>query len=262
MRTLIVSDLHLGSRLGRDVLRREAALDRLLERLDGSDRLVLLGDTVELLEGRPRQAMQEAMPVLKAIGDVMAGKPVVVLPGNHDYAWVRPWLKRRRREGRPVGLDARVPVSSSAGLERVRDWLKPAEVEVRYPGAWLEDGVWVHHGHYLDRHLVSQPTLPRQDATPEDYERALGTSIAAVGAAAATALPPIIGEPLDKVAGLARWASMAAMPIAGKLPGAPLLAPLSAGVLGFQFRRVGLPAMGAVLARLGVHECTKIEEEL
>ncbi len=52
VRSLVVSDLHLGSITGRDVLRAPAALERLLEALDGVDRLVLLGDVVELLEGR------------------------------------------------------------------------------------------------------------------------------------------------------------------------------------------------------------------
>jgi len=47
VRTLIVSDLHLGLRTGVDVLRRPAALARLLEALDGVDRLVLLGDALE-----------------------------------------------------------------------------------------------------------------------------------------------------------------------------------------------------------------------
>ena len=66
--TLVVSDLHLGARLGRDVLRRPEALEALLAALDGVERLVLLGDIVELLEGRPRQAMEVAEPVLRALG--------------------------------------------------------------------------------------------------------------------------------------------------------------------------------------------------
>jgi len=68
----------------------------------------------------------------------------------------------------------------------------------------------------------------------------------------AASLPPIIGEPVDRLAGLIRLVGVAALPLAASLPGAPLLAPLSAGALGFQFRRVGLPAMAAVNARLTV----------
>ena len=46
MRTLVISDLHLGSKGMRDVLRQPAALDRLLVALRRTDRLVLLGDIV------------------------------------------------------------------------------------------------------------------------------------------------------------------------------------------------------------------------
>jgi len=253
VRTLVVSDLHLGSRLRRDVLRHPAALDALCSRLAEVDRLVLLGDTVELLEGHPRGAMQEAEPVLRAVGDAMGkATDVVLLPGNHDHALVRPWLREQRAKGKPLGLAARVPAGSSPGLAAIARWLKPARVQVRYPGVWLGDAIWAHHGHYLDRHLVRQPALPTSGATSEDYERALGTSIAAVGAVMAASLPPLIGEPVDRLAGLVRLVGIAALPLAASLPGAPLLAPLSAGVLGFQFRRVGLPAMAAATARLGV----------
>jgi Calcineurin-like phosphoesterase len=252
VRTLVISDLHLGSRLRRDVLRHPAALDALAEQVAEADRLVLLGDTVEMLEGRPRGAMGDAEPVLRRLGDALGkGKEVVLLPGNHDHALARPWLREQRAKARVVRLADRIPLRSSADLGAIARWLKPARVQVRYPGVWLEDGVWAHHGHYLDRHLVRQPTVPLS-ATPDDYERALGTSIAAFGALMAASLPPLIGEPVDRLAGLVRLASMAALPVAASLPGAPLLAPLSAGALGFQFRRVGLPAMAAVTARLGV----------
>ena len=68
MRTLVVSDLHLGDRLQRAVLRRPAALEALLDALDGVDRLVLLGDVVELLQARPDHALPAADPILRAIG--------------------------------------------------------------------------------------------------------------------------------------------------------------------------------------------------
>ena len=58
VRTLVISDLHLGTRLGRDVLRHPEALAVLLDAFDGIDRLVLLGDVIELAEGRPRQALE------------------------------------------------------------------------------------------------------------------------------------------------------------------------------------------------------------
>ena len=50
------------------MLRHPEALEALLGALDGVERLVLLGDVVELLEGRPVQAMAAAEPVLRAVG--------------------------------------------------------------------------------------------------------------------------------------------------------------------------------------------------
>ena len=74
-RTLIVSDLHLGARLGRDVLRRPPALAALLDALDGVQRLVLLGDVVELVEGDPRGALAAAEPVRRGGGSAMTELP-------------------------------------------------------------------------------------------------------------------------------------------------------------------------------------------
>ncbi len=253
MRTLVISDLHLGSRLHRDVLRHPAALERLQQELQGVQRLVLLGDTIEMLEGRPKGALEEAEPILHAMGEALGpDTDVVLLPGNHDHALVRPWLREQRTKGKALGLSGRVPIRTNPDLRRIAAALKPARVQVRYPGVDLGDGIWAHHGHYLDRHLVRQVQVPLEGATPEDYERALGTSIAAVGAVMSAALPPVLGEPVNRIADLTRLVALAAIPVAAALPGAPLLAPLSAGALGFQFRRVGLPAMAAVTARLGV----------
>ena len=78
MRTLVVSDLHLGARTGVDLLRRAPVRARLLERLDGVDRLVLLGDTIELRHGPPREALAAAEPALRAIGAAMRGGVVVL----------------------------------------------------------------------------------------------------------------------------------------------------------------------------------------
>ena len=68
MSTLVLSDLHLGSRLRHDVLTQAEPLRRLLEALEGIERLVLLGDVVELLEERAERAMGVAEPILRLIG--------------------------------------------------------------------------------------------------------------------------------------------------------------------------------------------------
>ena len=46
MRTAIVSDLHLGSASGEDILRYPGIRSILLEEIRGADRIVLLGDVV------------------------------------------------------------------------------------------------------------------------------------------------------------------------------------------------------------------------
>jgi len=159
MRTLVISDLHLGSRMQRDVLRQSEPLGALIAALEGIDRLVLMGDVVELLEGRPRRAMAEAEPVLRELGAALGrGRDVVIVPGNHDHLLVRPWLRERMDSDKRVGLTARVAARSSGRLEALASWLKPARVSVRYPGFTVAPGVFATHGHYLDRHLM--PSLP------------------------------------------------------------------------------------------------------
>jgi hypothetical protein len=61
VRTLVVSDLHLGTRLGHDVLRRDEALDACSARLTASTGS-FCGDIVELLEGDPRRVTAVAGP--------------------------------------------------------------------------------------------------------------------------------------------------------------------------------------------------------
>ena len=51
-----------------DVLRCEQVLATLLEAISGCDRLVLLGDVIELRLGPVREALSAAEPVLRRIG--------------------------------------------------------------------------------------------------------------------------------------------------------------------------------------------------
>jgi predicted phosphodiesterase len=261
VRSLVVSDLHLGSVMRRDVLRRSLALDRLLEAVEGVDRLVLLGDVVEMLEGRPGRAMRDAEPVLREIGDVAGkGREVLYVPGNHDHRVVAPFLRRLRAEGKPLRPSHRVPKGSSPALEALTSWLGPAKVEVRYPGVRLREDVWAHHGHYVDRELL--PTqldgpmrlkfraLPDR-MRPEDYERAAGPNFAAAQAALQSELPTLPATALEVAAGAFRELALRSTPLlAGSLR--DRLAPLGAGFLGWQFRTRGMPAMAAVARRLGI----------
>ena len=202
MRTLVISDLHLGVRSGADVLGRPQALDVLCSRLDGVDRLVLLGDVLELRHGPARAALAAAEPAMRAIGDALgAGGEVVIVSGNHDHAVAAGWLdwRGRRDEPEPLGVDERVPPQYASWIaKRLAGWLSPATVQLAYPGLWLRDDVYATHGHYLDVHCAI-PTLevlsaraiarvvgavPERDATPDDYEAVLAPMYAFIQASA------------------------------------------------------------------------------
>jgi hypothetical protein len=201
MRTLVISDLHLGVRTGADVLRRPEALEILCARLDGIDRLVLLGDTLELRHGPARDALAVAEPAMRAIGDALGPEgEVVILAGNHDHAIAAGWLdwRGRRDAPEPLELEQRVaPQYASWIAKRLAGWLAPASVEVAYPGIWLRDDVFATHGHYLDVHCTI-PTLEVLAAramermvgtlpaapTPDDYEALLAPTYAWIQASA------------------------------------------------------------------------------
>ncbi len=68
MRTLIVSDLHLGSGSGSTCCVVPELRAALLEALADVDRLVLLGDVLELRHGPPRDAMAAARPFFEDSG--------------------------------------------------------------------------------------------------------------------------------------------------------------------------------------------------
>lgn len=184
--TLILSDLHLGMRSGQDLMRRPEIRARLLERLDGIDRVVLLGDAVELRHGPIAGQLAAAEPFFRELGEAMADGEVVLVPGNHDHRLLAAWHERRRVEGAALGLEQRIAPRAGEPGATLAGWLWPARFTFAYPGLWLRDGVYAIHGHYLDRH-VTIPTIERlaiggigwfsgpfPDAPgPDDYEAAL-----------------------------------------------------------------------------------------
>lgn len=263
-RTLVVSDLHLGMRLQRDVLRHPAALAPLLAAVASADRLVLLGDTIELIEGRAAEAMAAAEPVVRALGNALgpAGE-VVIVPGNHDRPLIAPWLDAHTAALTP---STPVPGDASPELVRVVEWLAPARVRVHYPGVWLADGIWATHGHYLDRHLLPDSATgiargllgrrPHEHATPADYEA--GPHLTRLEAYLTGRLPRRLSGLLEDLAAALRAAAMSAAPPHVRSRVMLRLAPLSALALGVQMRRAAIPALVQVTRCLGVEAHTVI----
>jgi predicted phosphodiesterase len=163
MRTLVLSDLHLGGVSRSDLLRRPALREPLLEAAGDVDRVVLLGDVLELRHGPPREALAAAREFFAALGRVLAGKELVLVAGNHDHALIEPWLARRAElpEPAPLGLEQLLePAEASPMVERLAEWAAPASVRFAYPGLWIRPDVYAMHGHYLDCHLTI-PTIER-----------------------------------------------------------------------------------------------------
>jgi len=254
VRTLVVSDLHLGTRRRNSVLTAREPLQRLLAALGDVDRLVLLGDVVELAEGRSEYALQTAAPVLGAVGSrVGRDREVILVAGNHDRGLVDQWVRER---GAELGPGSCVPLDASPALARVAASLAPARVSAHYPGVWLSDRIWATHGHYLDRHLFPESAfglargllgrLPRDGAVPAEYERARRPSLVR----ATRWLPRPLLALLDDLAEVSRAATMPRVP---RSVLHPRFAPLLAAALGAQMRRASIPALARVAHRLGIH---------
>ena len=274
MRTLVISDLHLGARTRTDVLRHPAALDALLERLDGVEQLVLLGDTLELRHGPLEEALAIAEPVLRAIGARMGDGEVVLVAGNHDHGLLAGWLETHGR----LGLEARAGRDATPRTQRLAELLAPASLSVAYPGVWLADGVYATHGHYLDRHLTV-PSLERlavgaigralrvqatQATGPDDYEFVLAPLYAGLDALAARSVDGRGLRPgsvstrawralqADARRSWRSRASRRAFPLGVGAINALGLGPVHADLSGAALRRSGLQAMRDVVAQLRI----------
>ena len=186
MRTAIVSDLHLGAASGEDVLRDAGTRHVLFEEIAGADRVVLLGDVVELRDLALGAALEQARPFFEELGEAVGDREVTIVHGNHDHRLAEPLLDDLSLDGGP-SLDLERRHDPSPGPTALIDgWLGPARLQIAYPGLWLRDDVYATHGHYMDAHL----SLPRAEcvaaaalirtsgplpspATPADYERVL-----------------------------------------------------------------------------------------
>lgn len=184
MRTAIISDLHLGVASDEDVLRDPNVRRILFEEIAGADRLVLLGDVVELRNLPLGPSLERARPFFEELGEVLGGIAVTWVPGNHDARLAEPLLDELSiASDLALGLEHfRAPFPRPASM--IDEWLGETLLQFAYPGVWLREDVYATHGHYMDAHL----TLPRAEcvaaatmirlskpvptqATPADYER-------------------------------------------------------------------------------------------
>ena len=190
MVTAVISDLHLGTRTEADLLRRPDVRETLMIELEAVDHVVLLGDTIELRDRRPSEALEAAAPFFADLGEALRGRRVTVVAGNHDYQFASPWLTRRRAAGAPAALGLQhvsVPEPGDPLAHLARHMGGETELVLAYPGIWLRAGVYATHGHYLDCHNQvatfeclarrATETLTREPRngyrTPDDYEAVL-----------------------------------------------------------------------------------------
>ena len=282
MRTLVVSDLHLGARTGIDVLRSPDVTASLRRQLAECERLVLLGDVLELRHGPVRDALAVAAPVLRELGAALPrSAEVVIVPGNHDHHLLSGWLERRARHEAPpqLGLESDVDWRAGETLASVAAWLAPATVRAAYPGVWLREDVYATHGHYCDRHttvpmferlgagvmarIVHQP--PDGPWRAEHYEATLAPIYAWIHAVAQNGGPGLgrsshgpsaqawrVLTGNDRRPTLRRRVLIAGFPAIVAAVNRLGLGPLRADLSGPELRRAALRAFGEVLQRLRI----------
>src|SRR5215207_3374039 len=212
MRTAVVSDLHLGALGGDDVAREGSERDALIDAVSDADRLVLLGDVIELRERPLAESLEVARPVFEELGRALAGRPVVMVPGNHDHAFAEPWLAGLRLESQALATEAEWRVRPDDGAAgRIAGWMPDVELSLAYPGLHLRDDVYATHGHYLDLHL----TIPRLESIAASaMARVTGRGKASRSASDYEA---VMGPLYAFYAGLAQGASPAALSRGGSL---------------------------------------------
>jgi hypothetical protein len=186
VRTAIISDLHLGVASDEDVLRDAEARRVLFEEIAAADRLVLLGDVVELRNLPLGPSLERSRPFFEELGEALGDTEVILIPGNHDARLAEPLLDQLSISGEEaLGLQHHY-APSPGPLAMIDGWLGPARLQPVYPGVWIRDDVYATHGHYIDVHLslpraecLAAATVmrflgePPQRAAPTDYERVL-----------------------------------------------------------------------------------------
>jgi Calcineurin-like phosphoesterase len=284
VRTLVISDLHIGAANGKDLLRRPELRAPLIEALADADRLVILGDGLELREAPHRDAAALAGPFFSEAGAALGRDgELLLLAGNHDHGLVAGWIDARLQSEASgfLGLSEPVEPEQAGPLAlRLAELAQPARLRIAYPGVWLRDDVYALHGHYVDLHSTVLTferlaagamarwvvQLPEEGARPDDYEAALAplyaflhqltqrsdhAAVSAGAGASARAWVALAGE------GRARHPIRAAA-LGGAYAGAVALinalglGPVDRDLSGASLRRGGLRGIREVLRRLGV----------
>jgi 3',5'-cyclic AMP phosphodiesterase CpdA len=282
--TAIVSDLHLGTGTGADIARSGEGLEVLTGALAKADRLIVLGDLLELRERPVAQVLADVEPALRAIGAATAGKELVLVPGNHDYELVAPALERaRRRNGGSLPVEGTFEYAADDLAGVVAALMPDTRVTLAYPAVRVRDDVLAMHGHYLDVHL----SVPRPESVlgsligrlfsgarnggsdgpsgVDDYEAALAPLYAFAHRIAQSAEQPakIQGggtsravwravNPDGRPSATGVVLSKVAIPVGVAALNAAGLGPLRADLSGIELRRSGLRAMAEVTDRLGI----------
>lgn len=277
VRTIVVSDLHLGVEARADVARLPSARERLFAALAAADRVVFLGDLVELREVAVPEVLRRVEPFFREAAERLAGKRVTLVPGNHDHVLAEPYLLRSQLNGDGESRDREWPVVAGDGIAgRLADWLPDAELTLAYPGLALRPDVYLMHGHYLDLHL----TVPRLEtlaavglarvtardrgfASVADYEAVLAPLYAFHHGIAQSATPKAQTGSMSRMV----WkratdpdGPLLARFLIGRvtIPGAVAtlnrlgLGPFSPVLTGEELRRSGLRAMAQAVGNLGV----------
>lgn len=280
----MISDLHLGATSGADVLRRPAVREPLMAAVRDADRLVILGDGLELRDRPQRDVVELAGSLFADLGRALGRDgELVLVAGNHDHGLVAGWLDGRlvTRPPGSLGLEQRfAPAEAGPLAAALAERAAPARVGMAYPGLWLRDDVFALHGHYGDLH-TTVPTferlaagamarfvahLPGDGATPDDYEAVLApiyawlhaltqrreeTPVAAGAQASARAWVALAGSdggrrtPQALATHGGYLAAVSALNALG-------IGPLDRRLSGQALRRGGVNAIREVLRRLGV----------
>lgn len=279
IKTVLLADLHLGSRNGRDLLRHATVRDTLARGIADADHVVLLGDVLELREGPAARVLEAATPVLAAIGRAAPEARFTVTAGNHDHRVARELIERARlATGSDGSLDldpSDCPDSLFTAIARAID---QERVSLAYPGIWIREDVWATHGHYVDAHntvpafeAIAARVAARATrrglgpaATEADYEAALSPVYSLLdalaesskeergvpgGGASVRLLARLRNPraPIDPLKlGLERGLIPAAVFAINRIAGSDFRSDLS----GTELRRAGLRAIGEVVDRL------------